>query len=672
MNKKSTLRSVANNYLTHPNTKSGITLIALVVTIIVLLLLAGISIQMLTGDNGILQRAGQAKESTERSEIIENARLDILSQMTENRGRNITESELKSILNKYFKDVPNTLPMDLSELDLTSTNGKYIINAKEIYDGKILQAAGLYNDDGYTPWDTLISNNVLNVNNNVLSKGENINDIKGKLIIDDSITDLGNGIGNGTFYRLNGLTEVIIPNNVTELSDGVFSSCTGLSSVILGDNINKITGSAFAGCTSLKSIKIPDSVEEISYGAFASCTQLTNLEISSNTKLKKLNYGSFSGCSSLKSIYIPNCLDSLTRDVFNGCSSLEEITIGYNGIDSVYFSGNSSLKKVVLVEGTQTIGESAFADCTSLSNISIPDSVTSIKHFAFLNCSNLTTISLPNELTEIYQRTFENCTSLTNIHFSNKLKKIHEDAFKGCTNLTNVELPDSLELIGGNAFGNCEKLNSIYIPENVTTAASGSSGNTLFVGCPSTLVIYCGASEKPSGWSNYWNYGFTPEGESHHHTGRISFDRLINEFSQFREGHNLLVLALQKLLAVAHDRAVEKNILSSGKLVVKSASQLQHRGYTSGCDHRAAGRPVDTGDTFQQRGFPGPVGPDHPDDLSPLHLKAYIVKRIKILILQFPFQTGNHPFLHTRRMIGIHAEVHAHMIYPNYLSHLIV
>ena len=37
-------------------TNTGITLIALVVTIIVLLILAGISIQMLTGDNGILQR----------------------------------------------------------------------------------------------------------------------------------------------------------------------------------------------------------------------------------------------------------------------------------------------------------------------------------------------------------------------------------------------------------------------------------------------------------------------------------------------------------------------------------------------------------------------------------------------------------------------------------------
>ena len=49
----------------------GITLIALVVTIIVLLLLAGISIQMLTGDNGILNRATQAKEETVAGEVQE-------------------------------------------------------------------------------------------------------------------------------------------------------------------------------------------------------------------------------------------------------------------------------------------------------------------------------------------------------------------------------------------------------------------------------------------------------------------------------------------------------------------------------------------------------------------------------------------------------------------------
>ena len=46
------------------NKASGITLIALVITIIVLLILAGISIMMLTGENSILNRAGQAKEDT--------------------------------------------------------------------------------------------------------------------------------------------------------------------------------------------------------------------------------------------------------------------------------------------------------------------------------------------------------------------------------------------------------------------------------------------------------------------------------------------------------------------------------------------------------------------------------------------------------------------------------
>lgn len=45
----------------------GITLIALVVTIIVLLILAGVSISMLAGQNGILNRASEAKEKTETS-----------------------------------------------------------------------------------------------------------------------------------------------------------------------------------------------------------------------------------------------------------------------------------------------------------------------------------------------------------------------------------------------------------------------------------------------------------------------------------------------------------------------------------------------------------------------------------------------------------------------------
>lgn len=53
----------------------GITLISLVVLIIVLLILAGVSIMVLTGDNGLLNRTTSAKENTEQAGIIENIRL---------------------------------------------------------------------------------------------------------------------------------------------------------------------------------------------------------------------------------------------------------------------------------------------------------------------------------------------------------------------------------------------------------------------------------------------------------------------------------------------------------------------------------------------------------------------------------------------------------------------
>ena len=57
--------------------QKGITLIALVITIIVLLILAGVSIAMLTGDNGILTRANEAKEDTAVAEAVERINMEL-------------------------------------------------------------------------------------------------------------------------------------------------------------------------------------------------------------------------------------------------------------------------------------------------------------------------------------------------------------------------------------------------------------------------------------------------------------------------------------------------------------------------------------------------------------------------------------------------------------------
>ncbi len=80
---------------------NGITLIALVITIIVLLILAGISIAMLAGDNSILNKAGQARDITREKSIAERVQIAYLGALAAGKGE-LTEEELTTALNSEF------------------------------------------------------------------------------------------------------------------------------------------------------------------------------------------------------------------------------------------------------------------------------------------------------------------------------------------------------------------------------------------------------------------------------------------------------------------------------------------------------------------------------------------------------------------------------------------
>ena len=122
--------------------KRGITLIALVVTIIVLLILAGISIKMLTGDNGILQRATDAKIYTDNEQIKERIKLAYHSALTGGQG-SYTKNTLMDELKKEFKT-----DYDVDDSD----NEKWKMKA---HGQEVEIPAGLKNNDEskYAPYD---------------------------------------------------------------------------------------------------------------------------------------------------------------------------------------------------------------------------------------------------------------------------------------------------------------------------------------------------------------------------------------------------------------------------------------------------------------------------------------------------------------------------------------
>lgn len=109
----------------------GITLISLVVTIIILLILAGVTIATLMGDNGLINKAKDAKIKTEIAGIKEEIQTDILGKQAENNG-NISDDSLKEILEKY-----GTLSEEekLTDKTLTTTKGSYEIKVSDIFNG---------------------------------------------------------------------------------------------------------------------------------------------------------------------------------------------------------------------------------------------------------------------------------------------------------------------------------------------------------------------------------------------------------------------------------------------------------------------------------------------------------------------------------------------------------
>ena len=93
----------------------GITLIALVVTIIVLLILAGISISMLTGQNGILNRASEAKEKTATAQKEENETLNDYEKIMDKYTSNLSSTK------ETMPYLPDAMKFEkVSETDLTS------------------------------------------------------------------------------------------------------------------------------------------------------------------------------------------------------------------------------------------------------------------------------------------------------------------------------------------------------------------------------------------------------------------------------------------------------------------------------------------------------------------------------------------------------------------------
>lgn len=105
----------------------GITLIALVITIIVLLILAGVSIAMLTGDNGILSNAQRAQTQTAKKsneEIVKLAVADVIADHYANNGTGTAQISVDTLEGAIKTTTTDYTVVEDATADTTLTAGQ--------------------------------------------------------------------------------------------------------------------------------------------------------------------------------------------------------------------------------------------------------------------------------------------------------------------------------------------------------------------------------------------------------------------------------------------------------------------------------------------------------------------------------------------------------------------
>ena len=443
-------------------------------------------------------------------------------------------------------------------------------------------------------------------------------DYAGDVMIPPTVTYDGKtypvtSIGNCAFYRRRAVTSITIPSSITSIGWSAFFDCTGLTRVTITDltawcnididfnsnplyyaqhlylndtevtdlvipeGITEIDGFAFYGCVGLTSVTIPNSVTSIGEGAFMECSQLSSVTCLATTPpIIKYENCFDDECYSNATLFVPAAVVNMYRAApiwkkFIVKSIGSDNPTGENvydfEVDGIYYkimnneayvtyqnvtyvshdpdiytsdyTGDVVIPSSVTYNGqTYTvtgINSHAFEGCWTLTGVTIPNTVTTISFDAFKNCSGLTSIEIPSSVTTVYSDAFLGCTGLTRVDITdlvawcnisygsigaNPLALAHhlylngsevtdltipdgvttisQSAFYGCTSLRTVEIPNFVTTIGRYAFFECTGMTRATIGNAVTTIDEAA-----FYGCSELLSVSLGNSVETFGTNTF-------------------------------------------------------------------------------------------------------------------------------------------------------------------------
>lgn len=308
---------------------------------------------------------------------------------------------------------------------------------------------------------------------------------------------------------------MIETDDITEIKNGAFSGCesTNLTSAFdacCGDDIepDAFAGSAFAKQPFVNGVKmagnivididktseeiiIPDDdYEKAIFIANTDLTMVKKLVVHRYETARQVNYD-----TNFPEMLVLDTNDSLSgveiRELAHMSSSavsyLKYFSISngdYKTIDGIVYTkngkivvaGSLGLEQVIIPEGVEKLGHSAFRSC-KMKSVVLPDSIDKIRAKVFYQCKNLKSVKLGTNVDAIEDSTFAECCSLKHIDIPAGIKTINDYAFLN-SGLESIEFHEGLLCLGRKAFFGTN-IESIHLPASIKKLEYNCLGSNL-------------------------------------------------------------------------------------------------------------------------------------------------------------------------------------------------
>ena len=489
--------------------EGAITLVALAVTIIVLLILAGVAISLSIGNNGIISRGEISVEGNKLASYKEKLEMYKAEKIMENENfleetlsagidylqyntKNIEEKgTIKTIIPEFEDKYLGKLEIIKGELFLTSTDKKEVQAAK---------IAGVE----FNPYDITEEGELQSSNTNLELMSPD-----GTLTIPSNVSK----IGYGAFSNVEGLKTIIIPGTCKIIGEKAFANNKTLEKVIIQDGVEIIDNHAFRNCKSLVSVEMANSVTRINTQSFYGDSNLSSINLSNNLNyigpwafdsckiqeieipngIKEVTTSVFGNCKHLEKIILPDSLEKIDSSAFQNCSNLTSINISENNKNFVFRDGilmNSDESEMIIIlesaingntfnvpNGIKKLTSNQFNNYLQITTLNIPSSTIDIGPGIINNNITEVNIAEENEKYETYKDgIYEKINGIreklvryygkdTNIIIEDGIKILGKNCFQS-KNITNIILPKTLEEIEGYAFI-YTKLEKLSLSENI-------------------------------------------------------------------------------------------------------------------------------------------------------------------------------------------------------------